>query len=53
MPNAKISRNPTQNGGIPRPISGTARTAWSRIAFWRVAAIIASGTLIMMASTVA
>ena len=34
---------PSQNGGKPRPTSGTARTTWSRMPSLRVAASVASG----------
>ena len=43
---------PSQNGGKPRPTSGTARTTWSRMPFLRVAASVASGTAIRIESTV-
>ena len=35
---------PTQNCGMPRPTSGTARTTWSRSPFFLVAASVARGT---------
>ena len=43
---------PSQNGGKPRPTSGTARTTWSRTASLRLAASTASGIAIRIESTV-
>ena len=43
---------PSQNGGKPRPTSGTARTTWSRMPFLRLAARTASGIAIRIESTV-
>ena len=38
---------------MPRPSSGTTRTTWSRTASLRLAASMASGTLMTTASTAA
>ncbi len=47
------SSRPTQKAGMPSPNSGTARTMWSRMPLRRLAASMASGTLMAMASTAA
>ena len=44
-----MSRYPIRNAGIPSPTSGTARTTWSRMPSFLVAASIDSGTLISTA----
>ena len=47
----RMRTRPTQNDGIPRPTRGTARMTWSAERSLRIAAIVASGTVISMLKT--